>query len=129
VTRARFPFFADERIALTTVDLLRTLATDTGTQLHAHCVMPDHVHLLLEVAGNCDLIAFVGRFKNLTQRAAWTHGRQGRIWQRSFWDRFLREEDQLEAAVRYILDNPVRRGLVTTRDDYCFSGALQRPSE
>ena len=41
--------------------------------LYAYCVMPDHVHLALSPSPSCDVVLFIGQFKNLTQRAAWRY--------------------------------------------------------
>ncbi len=86
--------------------------------------MPDHVHIVLGPSPSCDIISFVGQYKNLAQRAAWQHGAAGRIWQVSFWDHFLREEESLYEVARYVLDNPVRKGIVKRWQDYPFSGSL-----
>ena len=45
-------------------------------------------------------------------RLAWQHGHPGALWQRRFYDHFLRSEESVEATARYILSNPVRQGLV-----------------
>ncbi len=69
-------------------------------------------------------MTFVAQFKNLTQRAVWRLGLTGAFWQRSFYDHFLREEERLEQVVEYVLNNPVRAGLVSQRRDYPFSGSF-----
>jgi REP element-mobilizing transposase RayT len=71
------------------------------------------------------LIRFVGQFKNLAQRRFWSIGGQGTIWQRSFWDHFLRSTDDLAVVVAYILNNPVRAGLVQEWRDYPFAGSFE----
>ena len=71
----------------------------------------------------CDLIAFVGQFKNLAQRAAWARGVIGSFWQTSFWDHFVRRDEDLRSVIEYVLDNPVRAGLVAARQDFPFSGS------
>ncbi len=86
--------------------------------------MPDHVHLLVTPSETCDAIAFVGRFKSLTLRVAWTRGIKGTFWQRSFWDRVLRKDEDLRAVVEYVLGNPVRAGLVENWRDYAYCGSL-----
>jgi hypothetical protein len=63
----------------------------------------------------------VGQFKNLAQRAAWAHGVEGRFWQSSFWDHFVRRDEDLSRVIDYVLDNPVRAGLVAVRDGYPFA--------
>ena len=51
----------------------------------------------------------IARFKSLgTKRARRLPGTPGSIWQRGYYDRVIRDERELEAARRYILDNPHR---------------------
>jgi REP element-mobilizing transposase RayT len=86
--------------------------------------MPDHVHLLLEPSASCDIVTFVGQFKNLAQRAAWKLDVHGAFWQLSFWHHFLRSDEDVAVVARYIFENPVRAGLAQTVDEYPFSGSL-----
>jgi REP element-mobilizing transposase RayT len=120
----RVPVFANHGVASAAVEILHTRAEVEGVPVYAYCVMPDHVHLLIEPSATCDIVTFVARFKNLAQRAAWRLGVRGTFWQASFWDHFLRREEQVEVVARYILDNPVRKGLVERWQDYPFSGSL-----
>jgi putative transposase len=116
--------FAEPPVAAAAVEVLRQRAIAAGVPVYAYCVMPDHVHLVLGPSPTCDIVMFVGQFKNLAQRAAWSHGVVGRFWQKSFWDHFLRADEQVERVVAYVLNNPVRAGLVEQWRDYSFSGSL-----
>jgi putative transposase len=127
VVRDRAPAFANATLAEAVVEVLREHAARTEVVVYVYCVMPDHAHLVLSASARCDLITFVGQFKNLAQRAAWRHGFDGKLWQTSFWDRFLRHADQLETAIAYVIHNPVRRGLVEVWTDYPHSGSLVFP--
>ena len=80
--------------------------------------------LVLGPVPGCDVVTFVGQFKNLTQRAFWGLGRRGKIWQQSFWDHLLRAEEDAAVVLTYILNNPVRAGLVASWRDYPFAGSL-----
>ena len=120
----RRPVFAEPALARSTVTVLRERANITGVPVYAYCVMPDHVHLVLGPSASCDIITFVGQFKNLAQRAAWDLGVKGRIWQTGFFDHFLRREEDLEDVVGYVLGNAVRAGLAETPAGYEFSGSL-----
>ena len=44
-------------------------------------------------------------------------------WQKDFYDHILREEDELMKHLRYIAENPVRRGLVAEWNEYPFTGS------
>ena len=106
------------------MEALNGHATKTGVPIYGYCVMPDHVHLVLGPSATCDIVTFVGQFKNLAQRAAWQRGVEGAFWQPSFWDHFLRSEEQVKVAVDYVLNNPVRGSLVGRWQDYPASGSL-----
>ena len=40
------------------------------------------------------------------------------LWQREYWDRFIRDENHFSKAVEYIHDNPVKAGLVNTATEW-----------
>jgi REP element-mobilizing transposase RayT len=124
VTRHRRPVFADPAVASGAVRILRERSTSTGVPVYAFCVMPDHAHLVVSASPSCGIVAFVGQYKNLVQREAWAHGVEGRLWQESFWDHFLRADEGLDGAVEYVLANPVRAGLARTWREYPFAGSL-----
>ena len=91
--------------------------------LIAYCFMPDHVHVLVEgCTDRADLRAFVHQAK---QRAAFAFTRKwaGPLWQPSYYDRVLRDDDATLPAARYILENPVRAGLVASPLEYPFIGS------
>jgi hypothetical protein len=47
--------------------------------------------------------------------------RSGSVWQTESFDRVLRSSESLDAKVAYILDNPVRAGLVSKWDNYAWT--------
>ena len=87
-----------------------------AARLFAAVLMPDHAHFIV-AAGNVDVIAWVGRWKSLSTRASWAAGHHGQLWQRSFYDRGLREGEE-EVAVEYVLRNPSAAGLVENDEDW-----------
>jgi len=85
--------------------------------------MPDHLHVLAQgVDAAADMCAFVHLAK---QRTAFGYARATarKLWQPSYWDRVLRDEESTWAVVRYICENPIRAGLVTRADEYRFLGS------
>jgi len=87
--------------------------------------MPDHVHLLVGVDTSAPLPAFIGKWKSLCYRARVERGEKASFWQRSFFDRALREAEDLQATALYILLNPVRRELVSDFHLYPLCGSLE----
>jgi REP element-mobilizing transposase RayT len=121
--KGRTPVFASPAVVAAAVDVLRRHAAVTGVPVYAWCVMPDHVHLILGASLNCDLVTFVGQFKNLAQREAWRLGVKGAFWQTGFWDHFLRGDQRLAPAIEYVLNNPYGRG---SSSDGATTGFLGR---
>ena len=107
--------------------------------LIAWVVMPNHVHLLIRVYEGIPLGKIVQSWKSYTGRRIrpmmeeGTGGqasarrsqptRQGGVWMREYWDRYIRDEAHFEAVVRYIHENPVKAGLVAKAEDWRWSSA------
>jgi putative transposase len=89
-------------------------------QIAAYCFMPDHVHLLVTGGEGTSLVRFVQHFKQATGR------RYRGLWQRSFYDHILRDEESVDDVIGYIWSNPLRAGLVSDAADYPFSGPRER---
>ena len=74
--------------------------------------MPDHFHGLLKLNDE-NLSETIGHLKGSSaNRVNKTLGASGKIWQESFYDRGLREEEDRIAVARYIVANPLRAKLV-----------------
>jgi REP element-mobilizing transposase RayT len=128
-SHGRKPVFADERLSSDVAATIRARCTARGAVLDVYCLMPDHAHLLLQVTAT-GLVDIVGDLKSCATRTWWLHGGVGPLWQRSFHDRGIRTPNDYERAVAYVLDNPVRAGLVEDWLDYPFHGGtlLELPS-
>jgi len=46
------------------------------------------------------------------------------LWQKSFYDHVLRQDEDVQHTVNYILGNPVRNQMVEQARDYPYSGSL-----
>jgi REP element-mobilizing transposase RayT len=87
--------------------------------------MPDHLHLLVRLAPtDATLGEIIGAFKRFTTRQSWKLGYEGALWQSRYYDHILRRSEHGEKVARYILANPVRKGLVETGGEYPYSGCL-----
>jgi putative transposase len=101
---------------------LRT-ANEFEFAILAYCYMPDHLHMLAEgLSEGSSLRPFVALAK---QRAAFLmrSQRPGRLWQKGYFERVLRDGDDTFNVARYIVQNPVRAGLVRSPDEYPFTGS------
>jgi REP element-mobilizing transposase RayT len=112
-TRGRLPVFADFRGARLLVGALREAAALHRAETLAYVVMPDHLHWLMQLAEGYTLERVVGGVKSVC-----AHRLGARIWQHGFHDRALRRDEDIQAAARYIVANPLRAGLVEHLGDY-----------
>jgi REP element-mobilizing transposase RayT len=101
--------------------VLESCLHDNGIQfdLKVAVVMPDHVHLIFTPLIDYDAMEVwsLGRIMDSIKGAS-AHrmnkvlGRKGRVWQAESFDHVLRTSENLDAKIEYLLENPVRRGLV-----------------
>jgi len=74
--------------------------------LLAWSIMPNHVHVLIELLPGHTLAKTLHSWKSYTAHAAnRALGRAGTFWQREYWDRYVRDEEHLASAIRYIHGN------------------------
>ena len=86
--------------------------------------MPEHVHILPEgMTETADLQRFMKMAKQRAARALRSELGFSEVWQEGYHDRVLRNDQQTVDVIRYLLDNPVRAGLVK-QWLYPYSGAL-----
>lgn len=97
-------------------------------RLLAWCIMPNHVHAVVQpVAGN-SLGGIVQSWKSFTAKAAnRLLGREGPFWHKDYFDRYIRDEGHLARTVDYVENNPVKAGLITAAADWPWSSRRFRP--
>lgn len=111
------------------------------------CIMPNHVHALLRPfgldapteseresveAGECEdrtspLSGIMHSLKSYTAHEAnKLLRRTGAFWQHESYDHWVRDEDELERIVDYIIANPCEAGLARKPQDFHWSSAHDR---
>ena len=115
-------FVSTEHVDVAWRQILRA-AHDQRFAVPAYCFMPDHLHLLIHgQADDSDCRRFVAQAKQLSGFHYWkrfgTH-----LWQHYGFERTLREHEDTSSVARYIVENPVRAGLVTSPSEYPFLGS------
>jgi len=114
-------------------------------KLYGYVVMPDHIHLLIQPDDNYTISAVIQKIKSIfakefklkiKKRVAASLARGGDsktiayaelieynhpIWQKSFYDHAIRNEQDFEEKLDYIHQNPIRVGLVKSADQYKWS--------
>ncbi|MGH7993553.1 MAG: REP-associated tyrosine transposase [Limisphaerales bacterium] len=95
-------------------------------RLLAWVIMPNHVHLLVEI-WQTPQSQLVKDWKGFTaRRINRMFNRRGKLWQDDYWDRYIRNDEHYRRVVRYIEWNPVKAGLVRAPEQWPFSSARFR---
>ena len=98
-----------------------------NTLVLAYCLMPDHLHLLLTPRlKGASMLTFVDQFKGKSTARSWPTGWQGRLWQARYHDHVLRADEEFRVVAAYILENPIRKGMVERPEEYLWSGGIDR---
>lgn len=78
----------------------------------AWCVMPNHVHLVVHIFVGSMLDRIFHSWKSYSShKANEILNREGTVWQREFFDRIVRDREDLTRSVEYVLNNPRNTGL------------------
>ncbi|MES1228061.1 MAG: transposase [Armatimonadota bacterium] len=96
-------------------------------ELLAWVVMPNHVHVLIRQVDGAPLHKIVSAWKGVTSHAInKLLDRKGPLWNREYFDRYMRDDDHFARAVAYIEDNPVNAGLCRTPGEWIYSSAYRK---
>jgi putative transposase len=115
--------FQVEKIANLFVEVLLNYRAEGKYLLHEFVVMPDHFHLMispLEITLERAMQFIKGGFSFRLNKSL---KNKRDVWQPSFLDRRVRDSLEFSKYKEYIWQNPVRRGLVKTPEEYPFSSA------
>jgi putative DNA methylase len=95
-------------------------------RLHAWVLMPNHVHLVVEV-WETPLARLVKRWKGATAHAAnEILGRRRNFWQEDYFDTKIRDAAHRAQAIRYVEQNPTRAKLVRDAREWLWCSARLR---
>jgi REP element-mobilizing transposase RayT len=105
---------------------------DVKMTVHAAVIMPDHVHLIFTPLVNqlalevYSLAEIMDAIKGASaHKINHTLGCRGKVWQTESFDRVLRSSEILADKIAYLVENPIRRGLVSEWREYPW--IWQRP--
>jgi putative transposase len=113
-----------------TAELLEQTILDYHSQgkflLHAFVIMPDHFHALITPAPDVSLEKAMQFIKG---GFSFRLKSKPDVWMRSFNESQIMTNEKFMSCVRYIEENPVRRGLVVEAKAYPFSSAARGQSD
>lgn len=98
-------------------------------KLYTWCLMPNHIHLILEINNCLDLskimqglsLAYARRFNK-------KYGKVGHLWQGRYKSMVIQKERYVLDCISYIEMNPVRADIIQSPIDYAWSSYKLRVS-
>ena len=122
VTYQRQPLFRREMVAELFLETLFHYRDEGVFLIHEFVVMPDHTHLILTPSWRFSLEKAVQRIKGgFSFQVGKQVSSRIEVWQRSFRQHLILDAEDFESHRDYVLDNPVRAGLVRRREGYPLS--------
>lgn len=121
-------------IAQLVVDALKHFGSKRYN-LHAWCVMPNHVHVVFTVISTgqeseSELVHILHSWKSYTaHQANKILSRMGEFWQGEYYDHLIRCDEDFGHSVDYTFENPVKAGLCTHWEEWPWSGCSPKIKE
>lgn len=102
---------------------LMTTKNNDKTGIHAFCILPNHIHLIIST-GQKGLSRFMQSFKSNSAkeiRTTFPESAGSFRWQEGFYDELIRDERQQSAAIAYVHGNGAKHGLAKEIEDWPWS--------
>lgn len=127
----REKLFLDHNAARAVASTLYRVLKHQNSTILAWVLMPDHMHLALQLAEAETLGKIMNRVNSCSAIAVnRAMNRKAPVWQGAYHDHSLRDDEHLLIAIRYLVCNPIRAGLVEKLGDYPYWNILiVEPSE
>ncbi len=94
----------DKHIRDITADVIMN---DQRCDIYALVIMPNHVHVLMTPREDNSVHEIVGRWKSVSSHIINKYiGKKGSVWERESFDRLVRNSQDFEEYMSYIIDNP-----------------------
>ena len=94
------------------------------------CIMPTHIHLLIEPAKEASLSKIMQWLKtNSAKSLNETFNNIDHLWGHRYFARIVKDQNDFETVMHYIDENPVKEELVTSPEKWNASGAYYRAND
>lgn len=125
-TKDRRRVLSCEDVHLVLRSLWQQSAERNGWFVGRYVIMPDHVHVFARQAREARRMRdWIKMWKSMSTRELKTKLCLGdSLWQRDYFDRFLRSSDNYSDKWEYVRNNPVRAGLVSRSEDWPYQGEI-----
>jgi putative transposase len=121
-------YLSNNAVAQTIADSIQHW-NDKRYTVVCYCIMPNHVHMVIDIGGftvdeyrnktSYRLSRIMETLKGYTAKAAnKILSRNGHFWQKESYDHVVRDGNELNRIIRYVMDNPVKAGLVSIPEEW-----------
>lgn len=96
-------------------------------KLYCFCLMPNHVHLIIEVQ-QAEILWKILHGLNLSYTLYFNfkYNKVGHLWQDRFKSKLIQKDDYFLKCITYIENNPLRSSLVRYLDEYPWTSYNSR---
>jgi len=109
------------------IDILKHCKKKYAVGLFGYCLMPNHVHLILEIRSPSNLAKFMQSLtQTYTKYFNEKYSRVGHLWQGRFKSMNIEKNVYFIECVYYVEANPVRAKLVSSPINYPWSSYRSR---
>lgn len=120
----RKPVFNDLYCARDLVSCIKNIHHSGDAVSLSWVIMPDHLHWLVQLSSK-SLPVLMNQLKGTSSRKINIRlGQNGALWQKSYYDRAIRDNEKIRGVARYIVANPLRSGLVENIGEYSHWDAI-----
>ncbi|MDD5087966.1 MAG: transposase [bacterium] len=125
VTLSRGLWFVDESVCRAILESFEFARAQRNIACYGYVLMPDHIHaLLFQPEEDFCVARMMESFKKFTSRKLRPPSYNGEtLWREHYNDMAVPGRDALLVKLRYIHENPLRRGLVGDAAEYRWSSA------
>jgi putative transposase len=122
VTKNRAGIFNEPKnckILLVTIEYFKLIL---DYRLYGFCIMPEHLHLLIQPVGKYDFSYIMKMLKgSFARKLNKISGTEGKIWQKGFYDECVLNSYELIKTLEYMHNNPVKANLASSPEEYPYS--------
>jgi putative transposase len=106
----------------TIMEVIEESSHRLGALFCGYVLMPDHWHALIAPTYPVSISLVMRQVKSTSSgRFNRLRDSHGANWQHQFWDRFIRHAKELSERLEYMHYNPVRKGLVSSPEEWRWS--------
>lgn len=109
------------------LEILRHYRRKYRFKLYGYCLMPNHVHLVLEVRKGFDLGKIMqGLNQTYTIWFNEKYKKVGHLWQGRYKSMVIQKNKYMLACIEYVELNPIRANISNSPFEYCWSSWKER---